>query len=225
MSAWRATGAVFIRDLRLFWSAGGGAAAPLGFFIGATVFLPLAIGADREQLAKIGAPLLWVTAALAALMTLDRLFQADLEDGSLDQVLLSSAPFEFIVMAKGAAAWIAVGLPIALVSAPLAIALQAPLTALPAIVAGLAVGMAAFFGVGLLGAALAAGVRRGGLLIAILVLPFYAPPLIFGAAAAATAVTQGIFLAPPFLMLSACALAAVALGPIGAAAAARFQID
>ena len=224
MSAWRATGAVFMRDLRLFWSAGGGAAAPLGFFIGATVFVPLAIGADREMLVKIGAPLLWVTAALAALMTLDRLFQSDLEDGSLDQVLLSAAPFEFTVIAKGLAAWIAVGLPIALVSAPLAIALQAPPAAVPSIMAGLAIGMAAFLGIGLLGAALTASVRRGGLLIAILVLPFYVPPLIFGAAAASAAV-KGVMLAPAFLMLSGCALAAAALGPLAAAAAAKTQVD
>ncbi|HVY02443.1 MAG TPA: heme exporter protein CcmB [Caulobacterales bacterium] len=224
MSAWRATGAVFARDIRLFWSGGGGAAAPLGFFIGATVLVPLAIGADRETLAKIGPPLLWVTATLAALMTLDRLFQADLEDGSLDQMLLSPAPLEFIVVAKGAAAWLAVGLPLTLAAAPLAIAMQAPLGSVPMIMAGLAIGMAAFFGVGLLGAALAAGVRRAGLLIAVLVLPFYAPPVIFGAAAALGA-AHGEAAPAAFLMLSACALAAAALGPLGAAAAVRFQID
>jgi heme exporter protein B len=224
MSALRATGAVFMRDLRLFWSAGGGAAAPLGFFIGATLLVPLAIGADRQMLATIGAPLLWVTATLAALMTLDRLFQADLEDGSLDQVMLSPAPFEILVLVKGVAAWIAVGLPITLTAAPLAIAMQAPLSSLPMIMAGLAIGMAAFFGVGLLGAALSAGVRRGGLLIAVLVLPFYAPPVIFGAAAALAA-THGALMSPAFLMLSGCALAAIALGPIAAAAAARLQIE
>lgn len=224
MSAMRATGAVFARDLKLFWSGGGGAAAPLGFFIGATVLLPFAIGADQQQMLKIGPPLLWVTATLAALMTLDRLFQADLEDGSLDQVFLSPAPLEFVVMAKGLAAWIAVGLPLVLASAPLAIMLQAPLEALPMIMAGLAIGMAAFFGVGLLGAALTAGVRRAGLLIAILVLPFYAPPVIFGADAAFHA-AHGALLPSSFSMLSACALAAIALGPIGAAAAMRFQIE
>jgi heme exporter protein B len=224
MSALRATGAVFSRDLRLFWSGGGGAAAPLGFFIGATTLLPLAIGADRATLTQIGPALLWVTAALAALMTLDRLFQSDLEDSSLDQTLLSPAPFELIVLAKGVAAWLAVGLPMVVVSAPLAIAMQAPLASVPVIMAGLAVGMAGFFGVGLLGAALSASVKRGGLLIAILVLPFYAPFIIFGAAAASAGM-QPEGLPPAFLMLSGCAMAAVALGPIGAAAAARLQIE
>lgn len=217
--------AVFRRDLNLAWLGGAGAAAPLGFFVGATVLVPLAIGADAKLLATIGPPLLWVSAALAALMTLERVFQADLEDGALDQMLLARAPFEALVFAKGAAAWTAVGLAIAVAAAPLALTMQAPLSSLPIVFINMAIGMIAFFGTGLLAAALAAGVRRAGVLIALLVLPFYAPPIIFGAAATAAAAQGEGLLTPPFLLLSGCALAALALGPLGAAAAARLQAE
>ncbi|MES1157300.1 MAG: heme exporter protein CcmB [Alphaproteobacteria bacterium] len=213
-----AIAAIFKRELALAWRTGG-PAAPVGFFLGATTLLPLAMGTDRALLQSAGPPLIWVTAALAALMTLERLFQADLEDGSLDQLLLSPAPMELIVLAKGAALWLAVGLPLAFAGLPAAIALQAPPTALPAIVASLALGMAGFIGVGLIGAAVTAGVRRGGVLIALIVLPFFAPILIFGAA-----VAQG-GLGAAFLMLAGCTLGAVALGPIAAAAALRLQAE
>lgn len=221
MTMWRSVSAVFRRDLRLAW-AGGGAAAPLGFFAGATTLVPLAVGPDLKTLALIGPSLLWVTVALAALMILERLFQADLEDGSLDQLHLVDAPLEFIVAAKGAALWTAIGLPLALASLPAALALQTPPHATIAVAVGLLIGLAAFIGFGLFGAALAAGVRRGGVLIAILVLPFFAPPIIFGAAAASKAASEGLG-APGFLLLCGCALAGVALGPIGAAAALRQQ--
>lgn len=216
--------AVFRRDLALAWAAGGGVAAPLGFFVGATTLVPLAVGPDPKMLALIGPPLLWVTAALAALMVLERLFQADLEDGSLDQLLLSETPLELLVAAKGAALWVAIGAPLALAAAPMALAMQTPPHAAPLVALGLLVGLAAFIGSGLLGAALAAGVRRGGVLIAILVLPFFAPPIIFGAGAASAAAAEGLLTAP-FWYLCACALAAVALGPIGAAAALRQQLS
>jgi heme exporter protein B len=216
--------AVFRRDLALAWNAGGGAAAPVGFFLGATTLLPLAMGADRALLQAAGPPLIWVTAALAALMMLERLFQADLEDGSLDQLLLSEAQLELIVLAKGAALWLAVGAPLALAGAPAALALQAPPELIFAIVLSLGVGMAAFIGAGLVGAAVTASVKRGGVLIALIVLPFFAPPIIFGAAVAQAGIAGAGFGAP-FLMLGGCALAAVALGPIAAAAALRLQAE
>lgn len=208
--------AIFRRELALAWSAGLG--APVGFFIGATTLLPLAMGIDRALLAAAGPPLIWVTAALAALITLERLFQADLEDGSLDQLMLSATPLELVAAAKGAALWLAVGLPISLAGAPAALALQSPLSQLPAVVIGLAVGMAAFIGAGLVGAAVTASVKRAGVLIALIVLPFFAPPIIFGAAA------SGSF-GGPFLLLCACALGAAALGPLFAAAALRMQAE
>lgn len=212
--------ASFRRDAALLWAGGAGVIAPLGFFFGATLLVPLAMGPERALLQAAGPPLVWIAAALAVLMTLERLFQADLEDGSLEQMLLSPTPLELIVLAKGAALWCAVGLPLALASAPAAIALQAPLAQVPLIAASVAVGAAAFIGAGLVGAAVTAGVRRGGVLIALIVLPFFAPPVIFGAAVAA-----GDDVKAAFAILAGCALAAIALGPIAAAAALRLQAE
>lgn len=226
-------GAIFRRDLALAWSAGGGALAPLGFFLGATALVPLAIGtittdaADQARrelgqalLQTVGPPFVWIAAALAVLMTLERLFQADLEDGSLDQVMLANAPLELVVLVKGAALWVAVGLPLALAGVPAAIALQAAPEASGAVFASLALGMAAFIGIGLVGAALTASVKRGGVLIALIILPFFAPIVIFGSGVAA-----GGDIAAPFSLLAGCALGAVALGPIAAAAALRLQLE
>jgi heme exporter protein B len=215
-----AIAATFRRDFALMWGGGGGALAPLGFFLGATVLVPLAMGPERTLLAAAGPPLVWIAAALAVLATLERLFQADLEDGSLDHLLLSRAPLELIVLAKGAALWCAIGLPLAVAAAPAAIALQAPPARVFEIVASLALGMAAFIGVGLVGAAVSAGVKRGGVLIALIVLPFFAPPIIFGSAVAA-----GEDVAAAMSILAGCALGATALGPIAAAAALRLQAE
>jgi len=217
MSVWRAA---FARDFALMWGGGAGAVAPLGFFFGATLLVPLAMGPDRAMLESAGPPLLWIAAALAVLMTLERLFQADIEDGSLEQMLLSPAPLELIVLAKGAALWCAVGAPLALAAAPAAIALQAPVSALPVIVFSVALGAAAFIGVGLVGAAVTAGVRRAGVLIALIVLPFFAPPVIFGAAAA-----SGEDVETALAALTGRAFAAAALGPFGAAGALRLQAE
>jgi heme exporter protein B len=195
----------------------------LGFFVGAAALAPLALGNDPDLLQRVGAPLVWIITALACLMVLERLFQGDLEDASLDQLLLSPAPLEAIVAVKGAALWTAVGLPLALAGLPAAIALQTPPAAAVIVSVGLALGAAAFIGVGLLGAALAAGVRRGGVLIAVLVLPFFAPPIIFGAAAAQMAASDPF--GQPFLFLAVLALGGAALGPLAAAAALRLQAE
>jgi heme exporter protein B len=216
MSAFAAT---FRRELALLW-AGGGALAPLGYFFGATMLVPLAMGPDRALLETAGPPLVWIAVALSVLAMLERLFQSDLEDGSLDQMLLSPAPLELIVLAKGAALWVAIGLPLALAGAPAAIALQAPVERLPFIVLSLALGTAAFIGVGLVGAAVAASVKRGGVLIALIVLPFFAPPIIFGAA-----VASGESVAGALAILAGCALGAAAIGPVAAAAALRLQAE
>ncbi len=212
--------ATFRRDFALMWAGGGGAVAPLGFFFGATLLVPLAMGPDRASLESAGPPLLWIAASLAVLMTLERLFQADLEDGSLEQMLIAPAPLEVIVLAKGAALWCAVGLPLALAAGPAAIALQAAPSMIPVITLSVGLGMIALIGVGLVGAAVTAGVRRGGVLIALIVLPFFAPPIIFGAA-----VAGGDDVGAALAILGGCALGAAALGPIAAAAALRLQAE
>lgn len=216
MSAFVAT---FRRELAMMW-AGGGALTPLGYFFGATMLVPLAMGPDRALLEAAGPPLVWIAAALSVLAMLERLFQADLEDGSLDQMLLSPAPLEFIVFAKGMALWVAIGVPLALAGAPVAIALQAPVERVPLIVASLALGTAAFVSVGLIGAALTASVKRGGVVLALIVLPLFAPPIIFGAS-----VASGEDISAAFAILSGCALGGLALGPIAAAAALRLQAE
>lgn len=214
-----AFGVTFRRELALLW-AGGGALAPLGYFFGAAMLVPLAMGPDRALLQTAGPPLVWIAAALAMLAMLERLFQADLEDGSLDQMLLSPAPLEAIVFAKGAALWVAIGVPLALAGAPVAVALQAPVERIPLIVLSLALGAAAFTGVGLIGAAVTASVKRGGVLLALIVLPMFAPPIIFGAS-----VASGEEVGAALSILAGCALAALALGPIAAAAALRLQAE
>ena len=216
MSAFAVT---FRRELALMW-AGGGALAPLGYFLGATMLVPLAMGPDRTLLEAAGPPLVWIAAALSILATLERLFQADLEDGSLDQMLLSPAPLELISFAKGAALWVAIGLPITLAGVPAAIALQAPVERLGHIAASLALGTAAFIGVGLAGAAVTASVKRGGVLLALIVLPLFAPPIIFGAS-----VASGEEVSAALSILAGCALGGAALGPIAAAAALRLQAE
>jgi len=215
----KAFAATFRRELQLMWS-GGGALAPIGYFLGATMLVPLAMGPDPALLEAAGPPLVWIAAALSILATLERLFQADLEDGSLDQMLLSPAPLELITFAKGAALWVAIGLPLTLAGAPAAIALHAPVDRLPSIVISLALGTAAFIGVGLVGAALTASVKRGGVLLALIVLPLFAPPIIFGAA-----VASGEDVTAALSILAGCALGAAALGPIAAAAALRLQAE
>lgn len=217
MNAFTAT---FRRDLALMWAGGGGAIAPLGYFVGAALLTPLAMGPERDLLAIAGPPLVWVAAALATLATLEKLFQADLEDGSLDHMLLSKAPLELLVLAKGAALWCAVGVPMALAAFPVSIALQAPLDRVPVIAVSLALGMAAFIGIGLVGAAVTAGVKRGGVLIALIVLPFFAPPIIFG-----SSIASGEDVNAALAILGGCALGAIAIGPIAAAAALRLQAE
>lgn len=211
--------ASFRRDFAQMWGAGGGALAPVGFFLGAATLVPLAMGADRETLEASGPPLMWIAAALAVLATLERLFQADLEDGSLDQMLLSPAALEVLVFAKGLALWLAVGLPLALASVPTAIMMNADPARIPAIAASVALGMAAFISIGLVGAAITAGVKRAGVLIAIIVLPFFAPPLIFGAMVAHAG------FGGEFAILAGITLGYVALSPIAAAAALRLQAE
>lgn len=216
--------AMLRREAALAWAGGGGAATPVGFLVGACAFTPLAVGSERELLARVGPPLLIVFLALAALMTFERLFQPDLEDGSLDQWAMSPWPMELFTALKGAAALGAIGAPLALAAAPLALTLQAPPHTLGLVIGAVVLALCAFFGVGLFGGALAAGVRRSGLLIAVIVLPFLAPPLIFAAGAVSEAVRGGAP-EPPLLLLAGSAAFALALGPIGAAAVLRAHLD
>jgi heme exporter protein B len=216
-----ALAALFWRDLRLARSIGGGGLMGVVFFLSLVTVVPFAIGPDLNLLARIGPAILWVAALLSGLLGLDRLFQADEEDGSLDLFRLSPAPLELIVLVKCAAHWCATGLPL-VVAAPLfglMLALDGP--ALGGVTLSLLVGTPALTLLGAIGAALTVSLRRGGLLLSILVIPLAIPVLIFGVSTAAAAQGGTVPFLTPFLVLCGLSLAALALAPFAAAAALR----
>ncbi|MDZ4761980.1 MAG: heme exporter protein CcmB [Alphaproteobacteria bacterium] len=220
----KGAGAAFLRELKLAWSGGGGAALPLGFFAAACSLTPLTLGPESDLLKAAGPGVIWIALALSSLLPMERLFQADLEDGTLDAYAGSGVALEGIAAAKTAAHWVATGLPLALVSPVLWIMLQGPVAAAPMVALISAIGSAAFFFFGAIGAALAAGVRRGGLLIALVALPLYSPAMIFGAAAMYAAAAGGDW-GPALMLTAAAALFGVALSPFAAALALRAAID
>jgi heme exporter protein B len=217
-------GAAFARELRLAWSGGGGAALPLGFFAGAASLTPLALGPDPSLLKTAGPGVMWIALALSSLLPMERLFQADLEDGTLDAYAGSGVAFEGIAFAKTLAHWVATGLPLALISPVLWIMLQGPVDLALLVALTAMIGSAAFFFFGAIGAALAAGVRRGGMLITLVALPLYVPTMIFGAAVLYAA-TGGEDWTSPLMLTGAAALFGVAISPFAAAMALRAAID
>lgn len=212
--------ALLRRDLRLALRQGSDTATVLAFFVIAVSLFPFGVGAERETLAAIAAGILWVAALLAALLSLDRLFQADHEDGTLDYLLSAPAAPTLLVMAKALAHWLTTGLPLVILSPLLALLLNLEPRAYPALIAGLALGTPILTLVGAIGAALVLGARRGGVLLSLLILPLYIPVLIFGVGAVeAAAMGQGFRV--HLLLLGAFLLAALALAPFVAAVALR----
>ena len=211
--------ALFQRELRIASRAGGGATGVV-FLLALATLTPFAIGPDLALLARIGPAILWVGALLATLLGLDRLFQADAEDGSLDLLRLGDQPLEIVVLAKCAAHWLTTCLPVALAAPVLGLLFALDAAALPGLCLSLLVGTPALTLIGAIGAAATVGVRRGGVLLALLVMPLSAPVLIFGVAAAETA-RSGAMVGAPLGLLAAATLAAIALAPFAAAAALR----
>jgi heme exporter protein B len=216
-----AFGALLSRDMRLALRAGGGAALALGFFAAVAALTPLGIGPELRLLARVAGGVMWVAAALAMLISLDRLFQSDFEDGSLDVIALSPLSLESVVLAKIAAHWLTTGLPLTLISPLLALLFDLPREGFIALAASLAVGTPALSAVGTIGAALTLSVRRGGLVLAAIVLPLIVPGVIFGASAVLSAVEGGGDTA--LLLLAAYSIFSVALAPFAAAAAVRLN--
>ncbi len=222
-------GAAFMRELRLAWAGGGGAALPLGFFAGATTLTPLALGPDPALLQAAGPGVLFIALALSSLLPMERMFQSDLEDGTLDAYAGSGVALEGVAGAKMLAHWLATGVPLALIAPVLWIMLLGEPAAAGVVFLAALLGSAAFFFIGAIGAALAAGVRRGGLLIALVALPLYAPAMIFGSAALYA--TSGIGTGEvadwqaPLMLCGATMLFAVATAPFAAAMALRPAID
>lgn len=212
------------RELALAWGRGGGPLPALAFYAGVTTLVPLAVGPEPERLAVIASGIAWLALALASLLSLERLFERDFEDGALDLLALGEPGLEAVCAVKALAQWLATGLPLALAAPVAALMLGAPVGLAPTVLLCALVGGLAFAFVGGMGAALTLGSRRGGVLIAVIVLPLFAPPVIFGGgalsqAASATGGTSGL------LLLCAWAAAAVALSPLAMAAACRNALD
>jgi heme exporter protein B len=215
---------IFRRELALSWAGGGGPFLALGFYIAMASLLPLALGADPARMASVAPGFAWLVLALASLLSLERMFERDFEDGALDLIALGPAPLEMTALAKGLAQWIAIAAPLALLAPLIVTALGAPVRLAPIVVICGLVGGLSFCFLGGVGAALSLGSRRGGVLIALIVLPLFTPPVIFGAGAI-EAFGVGLDWRTPLLLLSAYSLAAAALCPFAMAAAARNAIS
>jgi len=216
--------AVVRRDLLLAYRDGAGTWTVLGFFVIAVAVFPLGLGPEPQLLARVAAGVVWAMALLAALLSLDTLFDADWRDGSLDLLLSGELAPEALVLAKALAHWLASGLPL-IVVAPLAgVLLHLPGDAAPVLAVSLLLGTPALSLLGALGAALALGARRGTVLLAVMVLPLAAPVLIFGAGAAESAML-GLAAGPGLLILGGIALMALAVCPFAAAAALRQAVE
>jgi heme exporter protein B len=220
-----ALAALLRRDMRLAVRVGGGALMGVLFFLIVVVMVPFALGPDLALLSRTGPAILWLGALLASLLALDRLFAADHEDGSLDLILMGRAPLELAVAAKALAHWLTTGLPLVIAAPLLGLFLNLAPAAVGAVALTLLVGTPALTCIGLIGAALAVALRRGGLLVPVLVLPLTVPVLIFGVAASNAAVTGPLPFGTPFTVLVALTLASVVLGPFAAAAALRHGLD
>lgn len=211
------------RDLSLAIRQGGGIGLAVGFFLVVVALLPLGLGPDPKLLAKIAPGALWVALLLSMLLSVDRIFQPDYEDGSLELMLLGPMSPEMIVIAKTLAHWLTTGLPLVIVAPILGVLLNLPPSGFGILVLSSLIGTPALSFIGAIGAAITLGVRRGGLLLSILVLPLYIPVLIFGVLSAEAALGGPNPVGPPLLVLSALTLAALVLSPVAASAAIRVH--
>jgi len=215
--------ALLVRDMRIAVRVGGGALIGVLFFVVVVTLTPFAVGPDLALLKRIGPAILWLAALLASLLALDRLFASDHEDGSLDLILTGRAPLELVIAAKGLAHWLSTAVPL-IVAAPLiGLLLDIEPPAQAGLVLTLLVGTPALTFIGAVGAAIAVTLRRGGLLLAVIVLPLTVPVLIFGVAAANA--TGPVPFGTPFTVLCALTLASLVIGPFAAAAALRLDIE
>ncbi len=213
--------ALFLRELRVGRRIGGGTMLGVIFFLVMVTLTPFAIGPDLALLARIAPAILWLSGLLATLLGLDRLFQADYEDGSLDLLLMSRAPLELVILTKCLAHWILTGLPLVAAAPLFGLMLAMPPQELWRVALSLLVGTPALTLIGAIGAALTVSLRRGGLLLAVLILPLAIPVLIFGVAAAAATETGLLPFATPMMILCALTLIALVGAPVAAAAALR----
>ena len=217
--------ALLLRDLKLSVRAGGGALVGVLFFMAVVAVVPFGVGPDLNLLARIGPAIVWIGALLAVLLGLDRLFQAERDDGSLDLLLMHENPLVLTVFVKCIAHWLATCLPLVIASPLLGLFMNMSEVAIGAVMLTLLVGSPALTFIGAAGAAVAVALPRGGLLVSILVLPLALPVLIFGVSASYAAVQDPAPFLPPFLILIAITLFFAVIGPLGAALALRHASD
>jgi len=215
--------ALLVRDLRLALRAGGGFGLGLAFFLIVVVLVPFSVGPVPDLLARIAAGALWLGALLACLLSLDRLLAVDWEDGALDLLATSPLPLEGVVLVKAVAHWLTTGLPLVLVAPVLGILLNLSEAGYVPVVVSLALGTPALSMIGAFGAALTVGIKRGGLLLSLLVLPLYVPTLIFGAEAARRG-AAGLDASTPMLLMAGITGCVLALMPFAAAAVLRVNL-
>jgi heme exporter protein B len=216
-----ALAALLVRDVRLAIRVGGGALMGVLFFLSVVTLVPFALGPDLALLSRIGPAILWLGSLLASLLALDRLFAADHEDGGLDLILMGHAPLELAVAAKALAHWLTTGLPLVLATPILGLFLNLEPRTTGAVALTLLIGTPALTFIGLIGAAIAVVLRRGGLLLPILVLPLTIPVLIFGVSASNAAIAGPVAFGTPLTILAALTLTSLVVAPLAAAAALR----
>lgn len=215
--------ALLIRDLKLAFRSGGGFGLGLAFFLLVAVLVPLGVGPQGGTLARIAPGILWVGALLACLLSLDRLFALDFEDGTLDLLIPSPLPLEGAVAVKAFAHWLTTGLPLTLAAPVLGVLLHLPSGGYGWLIVSLLAGTPALSMIGAFGAALTVGLKRGGLLLSLLVLPLYVPTLIFGAEVVKRG-AEGMDLTTPLALLAAITAGSAAALPFAAAAAIRVSL-
>jgi heme exporter protein B len=208
------------RDLMLATRQGGGAGTAIGFFVTVIVLLPLGLGPDQALLQRIAPGALWIALLLSVLLSAERIFQSDYEDGSLDAMALGVVPLELVVLAKAAAHWLTTALPLAIAAPLFGFLINVDAPVIPPLSLAMILGSLFLSLLAALGAAITVALRRGGLLVSLLILPFYVPCLIFGVAAS----SNSEFIGPSLLILTAFVLAALVLVPVAAAAALRAYL-
>jgi len=215
--------AVLQRDLVLAFRSGGGFGLALAFFFIVVVLTPFAVGSETAILARIGPGILWLAALLACLLSLDRIFGLDAEDGTLDALVTAPIPLESVVIGKAVAHWLTTGLPVALLAPLCALLLSVPTGIITTLVISLLIGTPALSAIGAFGAALTVGIKRGGLLLSLLVLPLFIPTLIFGAMAVnLAAIDQSV--ATPMALLAAVSIGSFGILPFAAATLLRVNL-
>ncbi|MAY37586.1 MULTISPECIES: heme exporter protein CcmB [Spongiibacter] len=224
LSTFSMMAAMVRRDLQSALRRGSEWSNPLLFFVMVCTLFPLGVGPEREQLAALAPGVIWVVALLASMMATDSLFRGDHDDATLEQLLLSPVPLYPLVLAKTLTHWMLSGLPLSLLSPLLGMLLQLPPAGYGVLMLSLLLGSVVLSMIGAIGAALTVGLRRGGLLLSLIVLPLYIPVLIFGSAAVSNAV-EGLSYQAPLAILAALLMAALALAPLAIGGALRISVD